>query len=273
MREFSEMIKSIINAQDLNDEQKIESCWRCGEPIHCQVEFNNRIYRMPIVCECQKIKLKSEEEVRQQNVFLQRMEELRKDGISDPAYWEYTFENDDNHNKSITDVCKKYVENWEEMRDENIGILFYGSVGTGKTFLACAIANALLAKCVPVSVTNFPRILNRLQSFGDERQKIIDKLQRYDLLVVDDLGVERDTSYSVEQIFNVIDTRDRSNKPIIITTNLSIEDLMNPTSLAHARIYDRVLEMCPMRIVMQGESRRRTGATERRNKAKKILGI
>ena len=76
-----------------------------------------------------------------------------------------------------------------------------------------------------------------------------------------------------KKIFNVIDTRDRSNKPIIITTNLSIEDLMNPTSLAHARIYDRVLEMCPMRIVMQGESRRRTGATERRNKAKKILGI
>ena len=159
------------------------------------------------------------------------------------------------------------------MKAENIGILFYGPVGTGKSYFACCIANALLEKLVSVSVTNFPRILNRLQGFDEERQAFIDKLQRYKLLVIDDLGVERDTSYSVEQVYNVIDTRARAKKPLIITTNLSMEDLKNPVSLAHARIYDRVLEMCPIRLVLQGESRRQGVANERRDKAKQILGL
>ena len=52
--------------------------------------------------------------------------------------------------------------------------------GPGKSFLACAIANALLEKLVSVTSTNFPRILNSLQgSFDDERQKRIDRLQHY----------------------------------------------------------------------------------------------
>ena len=140
--------------------------------------------------------------------------------------WQYTFAQDDQRNPKVSDVCRRYVENWEEMKAQNIGILFYGDVGTGKSFLACAIANALLERLVSVSVTNFPRILNSLQgSFDDERQKRIDRLQHYSLLVIDDLGVERDTSYSVEQVYNVVDTRARSGKPVIITTNLSLKDL------------------------------------------------
>jgi len=85
--------------------------------------------------------------------------------------------------------------------------------------------------------------------------------------------VERDTSYSTEQVYNVIDTRSRSGMPLIITTNLSMDDLKNPPSLGHARIYDRVLEMCPIRLKLVGESRRTTIANERRDKAKKLLGL
>ena len=185
------------------------------------------------------------------------MERLRRDGITDPAYLQYTFAQDDKRNPKVSDVCRRYVENWAEMKAQNIGILFYGDVGTGKSFLACAIANALLERLVSVSVTNFPRILNSLQgSFDDERQKRIDRLQHYSLLVIDDLGVERDTSYSVEQVYNVVDTRARSGKPVIITTNLSLKDLENPPSLAYKRIYDRVLEMCPIRLKLVGASRR-----------------
>ena len=96
----------------------------------------------------------------------------------------------------------------------------------------------MIDKQVRASVTNFPRILNKLQGFGEDKQEFLDKLSRYDLLVIDDLGVERDTSYSVEQVFNVIDARSRTGKPLIVTTNLSLADLQNPSSLGYARIYD-----------------------------------
>ena len=183
------------------------------------------------------------------------------------------FTQDDNRNARISDVCRRYVEHWPEMKADNIGILFYGGVGTGKSFLACCIANALIDKQVRASVTNFPRILNKLQGFGEDKQEFLDKLSRYDLLVIDDLGVERDTSYSVEQVFNVIDARNRTGKPLIVTTNLSLADLQNPSSLGYARIYDRILEMCPIRLKLAGDSRRTQNAQERRDKAKRLLGL
>lgn len=233
-----------------------------------------RKVRVGIACKCQAAVLEAEERERERKDFEQRMEALRRDGITDPAYLRYTFAQDDRRNPDVTDVCLRYVQNWKEMKAENIGILFYGDVGTGKSFLACAIANALLGRLVSVSVTNFPRLLNAIQgTFDEERQRRIDSLQRYSLLVIDDLGVERDTAFSVEQVYNVIDTRARSGKPVIVTTNLSMKDLQNPPSLAYKRIYDRVLEMCPIRLKMVGESRRAGNANERRDLARRLLGL
>lgn len=259
---------------DFHDEEGYIVCGKCKTRKQREIMFfNNEPRRVPVACECRQKEIEAEEEHRRKEEFRQRMEALRRDGITDPAYWNFTFTNDDYRNKAVSDVCRKYVDKWEEMKADNIGILFYGSVGTGKSFLACCIANALLEKCVSVSVTNFPRILNRLQGFGEEKQGFIDKLQRYNLLVIDDLGVERDTSYSVEQVFNVVDTRSRSGLPLIVTTNLSMEDLKNPPSLAHSRIYDRVLEMCPIRLKLVGDSRRTGNAIDRRDKARKLLGL
>ena len=62
--------------------------------------------------------------------------------------------------------------------------------------------------------------------------------------IIDDLGVERSTEYAMEQMFFVIDSRYRSRRPMIITTNLKLSELKNPPDLAHARIYDRILERC-----------------------------
>ena len=269
------------NEDDYLDEEGFLMCGKCHTRKQHDITLpafggqSERVVRVGIACECRKKEIEAERAAEERRQFLQRMEVLRRDGITDPAYIQYTFNQDDNRNPEVSEVCRRYVENWDEMFKENIGILFYGGVGTGKSFMACCIANALIEKLVPVSVTNFPRILNALQSFGfgEERQEFIDKLQRYKLLVIDDLGVERDTSYSTEQVYNIIDTRSRSGMPLIITTNLSMDDLKNPPSLAHSRIYDRVLEMCPIRLKLVGESRRKTIANGRRDKAKKLLGL
>ena len=59
----------------------------------------------------------------------------------------------------------------------------------------------------------------------------------------------------------------------IIRGSLSLKDLENPPSLAYKRIYDRVLEMCPIRLKMVGASRRTANATDRRDAARRILGL
>lgn len=263
---------------DYRDDEGFLVCGKCHTRRQMDVEVPTDfrptgLWRVPTNCKCRQAEADEERRLFEAERFRQRMDELRRDGITDPAYLAYTFDQDDRRNPKLTDVCRKYVDNWEEMRADNIGILFYGDVGTGKSFLACCVANALLDELVAVCVTNFPRLMNSLQGFDADRQKVLDRLQRHSLLVIDDLGVERDTSYSLEQVYSVVDARSRAGKPLIVTTNLSLKDMENPPNLAYKRIYDRILEMCPIRLKLTGESRRVGNAAHRTERARKILGL
>ena len=169
------------------------------------------------------------------------------------------------------DKAHAYVENWKEAYKSNIGLLLFGDVGTGKSFFAGCIANALLDQDVPVLMTNFPTILNRLtRMFSEDRSEFIASFDEYDLLIIDDLGVERSTEYAMEQMFFVIDSRYRSRRPMIITTNLKLSELKNPPDLAHARIYDRILERCAP-ILFDGKNFREENAGATRQAAKDIV--
>ena len=78
------------------------------------------------------------------------------------------------------------------------------------------------------------------------------------------------TEYGLEQVFNVIDSRYRSGKPLIVTTNLTLDDLRNPEDTAHSRIYDRLLSMCvPVRFT--GENFRQETAQRKMESMKKLI--
>ena len=109
------------------------------------------------------------------------------------------------------------------MKEENIGLIIYGGVGTGKTYITCSIVNAIIEKYLyECKVMNFSQILNELQNggFNLNRNEYIDSLTRKTLLVIDDFGIERDTEYALEQIYNVINARYQKQNPTIITTNM-----------------------------------------------------
>ena len=59
-------------------------------------------------------------------------------------------------------MAKRYVEQWKKVKAENLGLLLWGDVGTGKSFVAACIANALLDQGIPVLMTNFSKILNQM---------------------------------------------------------------------------------------------------------------
>ena len=176
----------------------------------------------------------------------------------------------DNGRNPQTGLARRYVEHWEDMRTDNIGCLFWGGVGTGKSYLAGCIANALMEKEIPVRMTNFALILNDLAASFEGRNEYISRLCRYPLLILDDFGMERGTEYGLEQVFNVIDSRYRSGKPLIVTTNLTLDDLHNPEDTAHSRIYDRLLSMCvPVRFT--GDNFRQETAKRKMESMKKLI--
>ena len=94
----------------------------------------------------------------------------------------------------------------------------------------------------------------------------------YPLLVIDDFGMERGTEYALEQIYNIIDSRYRSRKPLIVTTNLTLTELKNPQDTAHARIYDRLLELCTP-IACTGPSMRKDHRTGKIELAENTSGL
>ena len=123
---------------------------------------------------------------------------------------------------------------------------------------------------VAVRMTNFSAILNDLTASFEGRNEYIERLCRFPLLIIDDFGMERGTEYGLEQVYNVIDSRYRSKKPLIITTNLTLSELNNAADIAHKRIYDRILERCiPVRI--NNRNIRQDNATANLKQAKRIL--
>lgn len=153
------------------------------------------------------------------------------------------------------------------MLEHNNGLLFWGNVGTGKTFAAACIANALIDNGVPALVTSFPRILNS----GWDKTEIIGQMKEFPLLVIDDLGVERSSEYALEIVQMVVDERYKSGMPLIVTTNLTRQELESPKDMRFSRIYDRVLEMC-VPVYFDGPSRRKKTADDKMRFAREVFG-
>ena len=158
------------------------------------------------------------------------------------------------------------------MRKNNTGLLLYGPVGTGKTFFSACIANALIDRGIPVMMTNFARIVDDLQGDFSGRGDYLRRLNSYPLLIIDDLGIERNSEYMQEQVYNIVDARYASERPLIVTTNISLEEIKNPQNEQRRRIYDRILEMChPIKV--DGQSRRRQAVRDKYAERNRLLGL
>ena len=232
------------------DESGLIYCSKCRTPRQKRIEAVGKIIEPRCMCACQRAEYEQREQERKHREFLDMVAKNRSVGLPDPELRKHTFENDLGYNPNQIEIAKLYVQHWEEFQKTALGLLLWGNVGTGKSFIAGCIANALLDKGVPVIMTNFARLLNKLTDmYSGDRNAYIDSFNRYPLMIIDDLGIERNSEFAREQVFSVIDSRYRSQLPIIVTTNLSLKKLKHPEDMARARIYDRVLERCmPIRV-------------------------
>ena len=219
-------------------------CGKCNTPKQCAVNFLGVIKFPFCLCKCEKEKRDLAEQEVMRQAELRRISETRKLGFPDDEMATWTFDKDDGANPELMKIARNYVANFGKMQQRNKGLLLFGTVGTGKTFAACCIANALIDKGYSALVTNFARLANTLQGLREDRQDYIDKLNAVNLLVIDDLAAERQTEYMQETVFNIIDARYRSGRPLIITTNLTADELKNPADISHKRIYSRLFEVC-----------------------------
>ena len=190
---------------------------------------------------------------------------IRESGI--PAMFQYKYLNDfqeiDPAGRPIPGVnllkgrvstlVDRYVE---RRRRENgphspaRGLFLWGTPGNGKTLLACIALNELMFNCAqPGKFIGLSRkFFQTLRHTFDENSPtrgqaipILETLSTIPFLVIDDLGVQRDTDWEVEMLYNLVDARYTEQLLTFVTTNKNIDDLKG---LAGGRIYSRFLEMC-----------------------------
>ena len=260
------------NEDDYIDDEGLLVCGRCHTRKQIVAELFGEIRKPYCLCKCASEKLKAEEEKMKKIDLMIRIKNLRKAGFPDGEMTDYTFKNDDRANEKLSSIAKRYVENFARMFEDGKGLIFYGNVGSGKTFISACIANALIDKGHPCMVTNFARLVNTLGNKFEGKQDYLDGLNRFSLLIIDDLAAERDTEYMNEIIYNIIDSRYRSRKPLIVTTNLNLEELTNPTDIKKQRVYSRLLEMC-LPVEVKGENRRLRKTTNNYLEYKELLGL
>lgn len=150
------------------------------------------------------------------------------------------------HNKQAYSYAVKFVQGFAKLRDGK-GLLFYGRSGSGKTHLACAVANALKSEH-RVAFAYVPSLLDQLRA----QEVSVERFLNADLLVLDDLGSERPTDWSLEKLLIIVDGRLNEYRPTIFTTNFPLEELEKRLGM---RLASRIIGS-NLRILLQGSDYR-----------------
>lgn len=262
----------------VNPDDGLLYCGKCKTRKQYLLEFPSvngkpkEFHKVPVMCECRKKEAEEEKRREQERKDMELIRELRSRSLMDDKFRDQTFEafKTTQENTRALKLSRRYADGFDEMVERNQGLLFWGDVGTGKTFSAACIANALLERRIPVVMTSFVKLLESVQTFKEDEEKLLSRLNRAKLLIIDDLGAERSTDFALEKVYNIIDSRYRARLPMILTTNLNLEEMKQVTDIRYSRIYDRIFEVCyPVKFT--GASFRKVEANRRYREMKNFL--
>ena len=263
----------------MENTEGLKRCERCGELLERRIAWpvmdstkKMEIRIMPVMCRCmraaeekEKQKTKYEKDMRAINAL--KAESLLDARLANASLARYQRNEGNDYGYR---VAERYITKFPELIKKGQGLIFFGGVGTGKSYTAACIANALMEQRQSVIMTSFVKVLSKAGNSGVS-EETIQRLNRPKLLILDDLGAERSTDYVVENVYNIIDSRYRSGKPLILTTNLTLEEMKDASDIRYQRIFDRVFSMC-FPVKFTGKSWRKDLAVQRFDEMKKMLG-
>lgn len=227
------------------------------------------------LCSCEKAVKERENENQKavEELFVQMQDQLITSNMRDSGipkrFATKTFETyqvtDDNKLAYLS--AREYVENFEGIRDdEKNGLILLGPMGVGKTHLSSAIANELIVRGVKVMFLSAVEMLRKIKdTYHSTREAsewdIISEYSEVDLLIIDDLGKENPTEWTVSLIYSIVNERYENMLPLVMTLNYGSKELVqrmtvNNDSTTADAIVDRIFEMCKA-VVIKGKSWRR----------------
>ena len=176
-----------------------------------------------------------------------------------------TFIHETDSQKAAFKLARRFVKGWEKAKAGGYGLLFLGSCGTGKTHLACAIMIELLKEYA----FSYPRYYKASEIFSAVRstyqagsttneEEMLKFFSSIQLLVIDEVGVQKGSEAEKRILFSILDNRVTSNKPTILMSNLGPKAL---AELLGDRLYDRVRSKC-VPMLFAGPSMRKPATAD-----------
>lgn len=269
------LVNREVNIRDYDyicGEDRLIYCKNCHSPKQVKIWRNGNAEIHTCLCHCETEKRDAEEAEQKRKQNLYRIQRLRDAGLRSPLARHFTFENDDGTNGKMF-VARSYVEDWEEWRKQNQGLLVSGTCGSGKTFFAGCIANGLIDRGVPVMMVSTPDLLHSLTSLPSrEAQDYLDSIDRYSLLILDDYEPLVKDSMLHRMLYMIVDRRYTRRKPLIVVTESSLESIRNAalTDPLNGRVNDRILDLCRP-VMMTDMNRRQTQRSKNYEIAQLIL--
>ena len=237
--------------ENYRNEEGILICGKCGEPRERMFPAGGiwkEPHHVPSMCRCQREEYERQQEEAERTERMRRTERLRKQCFpSSGRYASCTFDADDGRNTMH---------------------------GTGKSFHASCIANAVIVRGFSCLVTDIKQVVNLMESSFEKRSGNLERILSPDLLILEDLGAQRSTEYVMEHVYDVIDGRYKAGKPMVITTNFDYKGriLNAPADDPWGRVFDRIVEV-GFPVKYDGFSRRREIGAKNRKDFRKKLGI
>jgi DNA replication protein DnaC len=156
-------------------------------------------------------------------------------------------------------AVKEFTDSIDERLAEGEGLWLMGDVGTGKTTLAMLVSKAAVEAGRTVAIYSLPRLLSRIRRTYDAEAgeqsylEFFERLTEVDLLHVDDLGAEKRSDWVLEQLYAIVNERYETQRSVVVTTNLSQEDLEEQIG---PRTVSRLVEICGDPLPLFGDDMR-----------------
>lgn len=148
----------------------------------------------------------------------------------------------------VFNAAKHFAYNFDGTKDTR-GLLIEGHVGSGKSYLMGCIANYLIDRDIEIRYIVYGELIETIKSSFNSKsdttmESILKELQEVPVLLIDDLGTEHITDFTSSTLYQIIDKRYREERPFIVTSNFSPNELSHQMGLMGERIFHRIVETC-----------------------------
>lgn len=233
-------------------------CHKCRTRKQYRLSFGGSESVVPVMCSCRKAEVQKEEKLRARCAEAsaeERRQELMRTTYPTDEMRNISFSADTSADTKQTTAMRRYTDGFAKYSSTGQGLLLWGDTGSGKTYAAACIVNALTEKgilCRFMTPQDIEAITRREYSAHAD---LLEDLSHRRLVVIDDFSPVSRSEHTDSLMYSVVNTLYNAKIPMIITTNASLEAFKNPQTQNARRICERIIEKC-FPVEFQGNKRR-----------------